>query len=71
MPVENLVSLTGDGFLEFPRVGYDIKLDQLYSHQKILEWCVHLSRKSWFSMEILRHFINLACHANGLTEIQR
>ena len=45
---------------------YDIMLFKCDTHEKILQWAVHLSRKNWMTMDLLRAFIQTACGYHGL-----
>ena len=45
---------------------YDIMLFRCDTHEKILQWSIHLSTKRWMSMKLLRTFILTACGYHGL-----
>lgn len=53
----HLVSV-GEGWLTIHGVtDYEISLERLDSADKILQWVMHLTEKSWFTNEMLRAFI--------------
>ncbi|WP_158755343.1 hypothetical protein [Dyella sp. S184] len=45
---------------------YNIALSSCNTHEKILGWVFHLTEKTWISRDVLRRFILVACHENGL-----
>lgn len=45
---------------------YDIMLSRCDTHEKILQWSIHLSEKSWITMRLLRAFMLTACNYHGL-----
>ena len=47
-------------------VEYDIEKSRCASHAKILGWVRHLSDKCWFTQEMCRLFIDMACEINGI-----
>lgn len=50
-----------DGYLILNvRYEYDIALGRCDTHQKVLEWVLHLSGKNWFSMDLMQKFIRVA-----------
>lgn len=36
---------------------YEIELSQIDSHEKILQWVLHLAPKTWVTTEIIRYFV--------------
>ena len=45
---------------------YNIPLSRCNTHEKILGWAYHLTEKTWMSRDVLRYFIQVACHKSGL-----
>ena len=61
-----LVALDGDVIRITVRYPYEVPLDRCATHQDILGWVVHLSRKTWMTPAMLRTFVHKACDGNGL-----
>ncbi|WP_143084530.1 hypothetical protein [Massilia yuzhufengensis] len=47
---------------------YEISLDRINSAEKILQWVMHLTEKSWFTNDMLRAFIVAARREIGLDQ---
>jgi len=45
---------------------YDLPLDRCRNYGEILGWAHHLCAKKWMKPGLLKHFIHLACEANGI-----
>lgn len=48
---------------------YEISLARLDSAEKILQWVMHLTEKSWFTNDMLRAFIVVARREIGLDDM--
>lgn len=45
---------------------YNVPLDRCDTHEKILAWALHLTEKTWMTMDVLERFIRLAMAQHGL-----
>jgi len=45
---------------------YRIELSRCNTHEKIVDWVLHLSEKVWITPAIIQRFIELAAQENGL-----
>ena len=64
---ERMCEIRGDFIILDPDdIAYEIELDDCDTHQKIIRWVLHLSRKSWFSRDMLQIFVGMACNYHGL-----
>ncbi|CNK98437.1 hypothetical protein [Yersinia aldovae] len=45
---------------------YNISLEACATHEALLGWVVHLSDKTWMDLDLMKHFIQIAAHANKL-----
>lgn len=45
---------------------YNVPLSQCDSAEKLLGWTYHLTEKTWMKNDVMRRFIELACHENGM-----
>lgn len=45
---------------------YEITLNSIDTHKKLVEWIHHLTEKTWVTGEIIHDVINAAIHANKL-----
>jgi hypothetical protein len=45
---------------------YEIPLARCDTYEKIVSWTTHLAEKDWVTVDILRHFISLACSHHDL-----
>lgn len=44
---------------------YEIALDRIQTHEDVVRWIIHLSRKTWGTPKMLRAFALAACAAKG------
>lgn len=50
-----------DGYIVLNvRYEYEIALERCDTHEKILDWVMHLSCKNWFTMRLMKRFIIIA-----------
>ncbi|MFV9667899.1 hypothetical protein ACNY68_02760 [Pantoea sp. KXB25] len=45
---------------------YHIPLEECSTHQGILHWVWHISKKTWMTTEVLQKFIEVACDYHKL-----
>ncbi len=45
---------------------YRIALKRCNTYKKIIRWLLHLSEKTWMTVEIMEYFIIVACEANQI-----
>lgn len=60
------IKVEGDEIVLNVAYEYAIPKQECNTHQRILAWVVHLSRKKWMQPRHLRRFVDVACAANGL-----
>ena len=45
---------------------YSVELNNCNTPEKILDWVMHLSEKTWMTTLMIRGFIRAACEANNI-----
>lgn len=60
------VFVEGDLIVVNIQYRYEVPLSGCKSHEAVLNWCFHLSDKTWMTLDALMRFAYLACKENGL-----
>jgi hypothetical protein len=64
--LEKTVSVKEDHIVINVHYEYNIAISSCDTYERILGWVYHLTEKTWISRDVLRRFIQVACHESKI-----